>query len=294
MKNTKQPNPPSKRSFRGALKTMRNTRYCKMGFIAIGAMITQVALGSLNQAAEETSKVVLTGIPLSEIPTAPMWTTEESKSSSGQAIQIEIRFFEVPKGASGLTSEGIQIMSPEGSVAFTQRISSQSGADVLSAPTVKSRDGANALIEVGTELILPAEDANKDNIQSTKVQTGVKCHIRPRFSESGDNISTDIFAQEITFEGFLVDREGVESARFNCITVSTTASIPLGETAVLGGVFREEEVVVQDEVPILGAIPLLGRFFRSTTHETNSREFIMTFTPTLGPSGISMVKPYRK
>lgn len=260
---------------------MKNNRLRKIGLAALGAIVALVVLGALDRATEETAKIAVTGMPGSEIPAAPEWTTEAPNSSSEQAIQFETRFIEVPQGASKLTSSGIQVMSPEEITSFIQKMSSQRGMDMLSAPTVVSRDGMNASIQVGGELVVPREDASKGNLQFPDIETGVKCHFRPRLSEAGDNINVDVFAQVVTINGFLNGRESVENARFDCITVSTAASIPPGQTAVLGGIFREKQAMVHDRVPIFGGIPFLGRLFRSTTIETNPREFIMTIKPTL-------------
>lgn len=263
---------------------MKIKRFRKIGLAALGGISILIVLGALDRATEEIAKIAVTGIPASEIPAAPEWTTEAPVSPSGQAIQIVTRFIEVPKGASKLNSSGIQVMSPEESTSFIQEISSQRGTDLLSAPSVVTRDGVSALIQVGQEFVFPSEGAEKDHFQSTDFETvdlGVKSHFRPRLSKAGDSINVDVFAQLVTSNGFLDGKESVETARFDCTTVSTAASIPPGQTAVLGGKFLEQQVIIHDTVPILGSIPFLGRLFRSTTIESNPREFIMTITPTL-------------
>jgi type II secretory pathway component GspD/PulD (secretin) len=265
-------------------KKMKSKRLRNIALAVIGGIIALIVLGAFDRATEETVKRAVTGIPANEIPSAPEWTTETPIRSSGQAIQIVTRFIEVPKGASKLNSSGIQVMSPEESTSFIQNISSQRGTDLLSAPIVVTRDGVSALIQVGQEFVVPSGGAEKGNLHSADLETvdlGVKSHFRPRLSEAGDSIKVDVFAQLVTSNGFLDGEESVETARFECTTVSTAASIPPGQTAVLGGKFLEQQVIVQDAVPILGSIPFLGRLFRSTTIESNPREFIMTITPTL-------------
>ena len=263
---------------------MKTKRFLKLGLAALGGISVLIVLGALDRATEEIAKIAVTGIPASEIPAAPEWTTEAPISPNGRAIQIATRFIEVPKGASKLNSSEIQVMSSGESASFIQRISSQPGTDMLSAPSVVTRDGVSAFIQVGQEFVVPSEGAEEDNLQSTDFETvdvGVKSHFRPRLNGAGDSINVDVFAQVVTSNGFLNDKESVETARFDCITVSTAASIPPGQTAVLGGKFLEQQVMIHDTVPILGAIPFLGRLFRSTTIETHPREFIMTITPTL-------------
>jgi type II secretory pathway component GspD/PulD (secretin) len=47
-------------------------------------------------------------------------------------------------------------------------------------------------------------------------------------------------------------------------TVTTQVTIYGGETVVMGGIMRDDISTYDDKWPILGDLPLVGRFFRST------------------------------
>ena len=59
-----------------------------------------------------------------------------------------------------------------------------------------------------------------------------------------------------------------------------------GQTVVLGGLIREDVQKVQDKVPLLGDIPLLGRLFRSDVDQHIKRNLVIFVTArVLNPAG---------
>jgi general secretion pathway protein D len=54
----------------------------------------------------------------------------------------------------------------------------------------------------------------------------------------------------------------------------------------MGGLTREEVKEVQDKVPILGDIPLIGRLFRSKSETVQKRNLLIFVTArTISPTG---------
>jgi hypothetical protein len=49
----------------------------------------------------------------------------------------------------------------------------------------------------------------------------------------------------------------------------------------MGGLTREEVKDVQDKIPLLGDIPLIGRLFRSKGHSTQKRNLLIFVTAKL-------------
>ncbi|MDB4617552.1 hypothetical protein OAE25_02735 [Verrucomicrobiales bacterium] len=238
--------------------------------IAIGAII---GLGILDRATEKKVEVPLTGIPASEIPEAPEWAVSQPDDIDGKAIQIQIRFIELPDGSTDIAKE----MTPGESAAFMKKIAEQKGVDILSAPSLHTRDSLSSSIEVGRKLDLKRRDSNKVE----EIEVGVTSHMRPVISKDTESIDLDVFAQVVELSGFHGSEESSESARFDCRTISESTNIKLGNTAILGGIIREEKVLVSDKAPLIGDIPFLGRLFRSATVDSQPRKLLMTVTPTL-------------
>jgi general secretion pathway protein D len=59
-----------------------------------------------------------------------------------------------------------------------------------------------------------------------------------------------------------------------------------GQTVVLGGMLAETVTTLKDQVPMLGDLPLVGRFFRSESKLTSKKNLLIFVTPSLiDPSG---------
>ncbi len=74
--------------------------------------------------------------------------------------------------------------------------------------------------------------------------------------------------------------------KFRLRQVATTAMVWDGQTVVLGGLISEKVQKQKDKVPILGDLPLLGRFFRSESSSSSKKNLVIFVTPRLiDPAG---------
>jgi general secretion pathway protein D len=79
---------------------------------------------------------------------------------------------------------------------------------------------------------------------------------------------------------------------FSVRKVTTGVTVWDGQTVVLGGLIREDVQDVEDKVPILGDIPILGRLFRTEAEEHFKRNLIVFVTAYLiDPSGQRVKAP---
>ena len=73
---------------------------------------------------------------------------------------------------------------------------------------------------------------------------------------------------------------------FKVQKVTTAVKIYDGATVVLGGVKIDQRTLVEDKVPLLGDLPFVGRFFKSNTKQTNTKNVIIFVTvDVVDPSG---------
>lgn len=73
---------------------------------------------------------------------------------------------------------------------------------------------------------------------------------------------------------------------FRVRQVTTTSVVWDGQTIVLGGLLSENVSKTKDKVPVLGDVPLLGRFFRSESNITEKKNLVIFVTPTIiDPAG---------
>lgn len=60
--------------------------------------------------------------------------------------------------------------------------------------------------------------------------------------------------------------------------VSTTVTLEPGQTVLLGGLLQDEIVISKDRLPVLGAIPVIGELFGTTSTEETSGELLLIVT----------------
>ena len=74
--------------------------------------------------------------------------------------------------------------------------------------------------------------------------------------------------------------------RFTVRQVASSVNVWDGQTVVLGGLISETVTTFKDKVPMLGDLPLLGRFFRSESKSTEKKNLLIFVTPTIiDPAG---------
>ena len=165
-------------------------------------------------------------------------------------------------------------------------------AEVLSRPSVLTLDNRQATIRVGEDIPIATSqegfsgNSNKVAFNFKYLATGILLNVRPRITESGDQVSmlidTIVSAQvpgrdlEIrSNDGDLLASAPTVSTR----RVQTYARIDDKTPLIIGGLVSRDLSVSQDKVPLLGDLPIIGHAFRSKSTSTEKREVIIVLTP---------------
>lgn len=194
-------------------------------------------------------------------------------------------------------------------------------AEVLSSPKVTTKSGSKAIIKMVTETYYP-QTWSVPTINSTGNQTqinasaptfgdptdlGIILEVTPTVSPNNHTVLLDIRPQVIDFAGWTdypyeiitTDTTGntdttqvpAKMAKISHRDVDTKVKVYDGETIVIGGTIKERGIYVNDEMPILGNIPLAGRLFKSQYEKTERKNLLIFVTARLvTPSG----NPLRK
>ena len=206
-------------------------------------------------------------------------------------------------------------------------IEQNSGSDLMSAPSLTVLDGKTAIVKIAQLLRYPqsygdvqsqvstADTSGSSGVtitagtpQDFTVQdVGVTLEVTPTVG-ADDSIALNLKPKVVEFEGF-VEYGGTSVA----ISGTTTVTVPSGffqpvfttrevttdvtvfdgATVVIGGLTREEVKTVNDKVPVLGDIPLLGNAFRSNSKSTVKRNLTVFVTANLvSPGGATLRSNY--
>ena len=207
--------------------------------------------------------------------------------------------------------------------ALVRALSQQSGTELLSAPKLTVLSGNPATITVAQELRYPQSygqiqsQVGTGNLSGggsagvsitsgtpqefTTRNVGVELKVTPTVEEDDHSVSLDLNPRVTEFEGFVeyggpsvaisggttvTVPPGFYQPIFAVREVTTKVTIWDGATLVMGGLTREDVKKVHDKIPVLGSIPVLGRFFRSDGESTQKRNLLIFVTANLvNPGG---------
>jgi general secretion pathway protein D len=82
-------------------------------------------------------------------------------------------------------------------------------------------------------------------------------------------------------EGTIVTPGTINQPVFNLRSVVTDLQVLDGQTAVLGGLIREDTQEINDKVPVLGDLPLIGRLFQSKVSQRTKKNLLIFVTARL-------------
>jgi type IV pilus assembly protein PilQ len=151
-------------------------------------------------------------------------------------------------------------------------LESDGRADIVSTPKVLTADQQTAKIQSGTEV--PYQEASSSGATSTSFKEAVlSLEVTPQITPDGRIIMDLKVNQDSVGEIF----NNVPSIDTN--EIETSVVVDNGQTVVLGGVFRSEDVESVVKTPFLGDLPVLGRLFRRSTKSSEKAELLVFITP---------------
>lgn len=147
---------------------------------------------------------------------------------------------------------------------------------LLASPRIAALDGQTAQIMIGDRLAVESKSTsgNVDYWTVSWVDAAIKLEVTPTV-HADDTITTHI-KPEVSNK---TDTTPQGNPNIRTRQAETTLRVKNGETIVLGGLIQREESRDVIKVPILGNIPLVGQFFRSTNKEKRETELIILITP---------------
>lgn len=161
-------------------------------------------------------------------------------------------------------------------------------AHVLAEPSLVALSGQTASFLAGGEIPIPVPQGGtgNGNVTIEYKQFGIRLTLTPTV------LSNQSIALKVAPEVSQLDYSNavtVGSVQVPALSVrrtETTVMLGDGESFVISGLVSQSTLANVDKVPGLGALPIIGAFFRSTRFHQEQKELVMMVTPHL-------VKPIR-
>ena len=177
--------------------------------------------------------------------------------------------------------------------ALFQAITSLTDVNVLSTPSIITTDNEPAEIIVADVIPFPTGSTVGDGgvtVQTiTREPVGIRLSITPQISE-GDFLNLNILTEVSAIRETPV--AGLNTAQFGIATTTRTADssvvVKNGQTIVIGGLVQDRESVLQNRVPVLGRIPVLGNLFKFKQRVSQKLNLMILLTPRIVETQLDM------
>ena len=151
-------------------------------------------------------------------------------------------------------------------------LESEGKGKIISSPRVVTADQQAAVIEQGEEI--PYQQATSSGATSVQFKkANLKLEVTPQITPDG---------QIILMVDVAKDSRGTpvgNSFAINTKHVKANVQVENGGTAVLGGIFTQDEQESRFKVPFFGDIPVIGHLFRKTSRSRVRSELLIFITP---------------
>ncbi len=150
----------------------------------------------------------------------------------------------------------------------------QNEAKILASPRVASISGKESLIHIGDKYPIVYFDPRAGQFQVQYVDIGIKLDVTSNVKADG-YVVVNIRPEVSTLLELINNQYPRTAVRI----IETEMRVKDGDTIVLGGLIREEDIQNVSKVPLLGDLPILGSLFRTVSVTKNRNEVVVMMTP---------------
>ena len=153
-------------------------------------------------------------------------------------------------------------------------------ANIISNPRITTVDNREAKILVGQKIPLIVQDVAGNAV--TQLQTiGIQLTVTPHLT-ADKRIVLDLHPEVSDLSTQSTVQGGVI---INTSEANTRVMVDNGQTAVIGGLIRNNDSKVKTGIPLLMHIPILGALFSNDVTVKQQRELVIFVTPRLLTTG---------
>jgi len=232
---------------------------------------------TLNELDVETLQIAITAklVVVDSRLTSELGIDWTDVSVGGAGSRLQADFSNQPS----LTTTGGDVATRVTVRAFDQNmqaaisnILSDSRSEILASPQISTLDHTEASIFMGDQISIRVLDAS-GQAAIQMVESGIKLTVTPRVA--GDNrILLELHPENNSYS---YDDKG--QIVISKQEAKTKVVVSDGETVVIGGLTKNDEMETETGIPFLKDIPVLGYLFKHTRKEISKKDLIIFVTP---------------
>ena len=177
-------------------------------------------------------------------------------------------------------NSGFAVGFTSGDLFLTAELSALEAAgegEVVSQPKVITGDKQQASIKSGTEIPYQESSASGETTVTFK-DAVLSLDVTPNITPD-DRILLELQVNQDSIGELVPSGQGGFIPSIDTTQLNTQVLVGNGETVVLGGVFKTEDIESVNKVPFFGDLPYIGAFFRNQSTSHKKTETLIFITP---------------
>lgn len=159
-----------------------------------------------------------------------------------------------------------------------------SKGNVLARPSLVVANAHEASIMMGDKVpVFTSESSDDDGGGNTVTveykDVGVNLKVLPRINDLEKGLITLVLRPEISSITKWVESGNNKAPQISSRQLETTIRVKSGQTIILGGLLKDEEIKNIKALPLLSKLPILGHLFKHSTTEKAKTEICIALTP---------------
>src|SRR3989338_1480147 len=155
---------------------------------------------------------------------------------------------------------------------------------ILSNPKLAVVNNQEAKIHIGekqayvTTTTTTGQTTSTVSEEVTFVDVGIQLSVTPTINDEGF-VTMKVKPEVSSVVSTLTTPSGNKIPIIDTSMAETTVLVKDGSTIIIGGLRKEEKISSSDHLPILGRIPVISFFFRTSSNKTERTELLVMLTP---------------
>lgn len=159
--------------------------------------------------------------------------------------------------------------------------------NVLARPNITTFDGKNAKLMMGDKVPVFTSTSDGSDTSSDSTLTveykdvGVTLDVTPRINDADKDLITMVIKPKVSTISQWVESGNNKAPQISERSAETIVRVKSGETILIGGLLKDEEIKSIKQIPFLAKLPILGELFKSRSIDKKNSEVVIAITPTI-------------
>ncbi len=156
---------------------------------------------------------------------------------------------------------------------------------IISNPRIMVTERQEATIHVGTREAYVTTTTTTGQSSSTTaeavefIDVGIKLLVTPMIINDDGFVTMKIKPEVSSVSKTLITKAGSEIPIVDTSTAETNVVVKDGATVIIGGLRKNQEATIDNQVPLIARLPLIGELFRQKNNADTVAELVVFITP---------------